>query len=106
MPVDAKRVHAVFEMVARVTDAAQRAAILDRECGADGEMRQRVEDLLRARQPVESHAIQSDGTLVVDPAENLAATAEHGPGQVGAPKDEPPLSLDFLEPAEKPGSLG
>src|SRR5207245_1714621 len=45
MPVDAKRVQAVFLAVVEVADAAQRAALLDRECAANPELRQRVEAL-------------------------------------------------------------
>jgi serine/threonine protein kinase len=45
MPADPKRVQELF--LAAVAQA-DRAAVLDRECGADAELRQRVEALLRA----------------------------------------------------------
>jgi eukaryotic-like serine/threonine-protein kinase len=48
MPVDPKRVHAVFLIAVEQTDPAGRAALLDRECANDAELRQGVEALLRA----------------------------------------------------------
>ena len=48
MPLDPKRVQAVFGAVIECDDAADRAAILDRECSTDAELRRRVEALLRA----------------------------------------------------------
>ena len=52
MAVDAKRVQAVFMAALEAADPVQQAAILDRECASDTEMRQRVEALLRAyREP-------------------------------------------------------
>src|SRR5262249_54549286 len=50
MPVDPKRVQIVFLAAAEQEGAAGRAAILDRLCGADAELRQRVETLLRAHE--------------------------------------------------------
>ena len=50
MPVDTKRVQAVFLAVVELEETTQRAAILDRECGGDGELRGRVEALLQAHQ--------------------------------------------------------
>jgi serine/threonine protein kinase len=48
MPIDPKRVQAVFLVAVEQTDPAGRAAVLDRECQTDAELRHRVEDLLRA----------------------------------------------------------
>src|SRR5262249_15854261 len=48
MPVDPKRVQSVFLAAVEATDPAARAAALDRECGADVELRQRVAALLHA----------------------------------------------------------
>ena len=42
------RIQAVFLLAVEATDAAARAQVLDRECGADAELRQRVEALLAA----------------------------------------------------------
>jgi eukaryotic-like serine/threonine-protein kinase len=48
MPIDSKRVQAIFLAVVEHQDPANRAAILDRECATDVELRQRVEALLRS----------------------------------------------------------
>ena len=54
MPVDPKRVQAVFLAAVEEHDLANRAAVVDRECGADIALRQRVEALLRAHDQPES----------------------------------------------------
>jgi eukaryotic-like serine/threonine-protein kinase len=48
MPLNPKRVQAVFLEAADYHDPVDRAAILDRECSAELELRGRVEALLRA----------------------------------------------------------
>jgi hypothetical protein len=48
MLLDPRRVQAIFLEAADYHDPADRAAILDRECSADPELRRRVEALLRA----------------------------------------------------------
>src|SRR5271155_435448 len=48
MPLDPKRVQAVFGAAIGCDAVADRAAVLDRECSTDPELRQRVEALLRA----------------------------------------------------------
>ena len=48
MPVDPKRVQAVFLAAVELESAAERAAVLDRECANDAELRQRVLALLRS----------------------------------------------------------
>ena len=48
MPIDPSRIQAVFLLAVEAIDAAARAQVLNRECGADAELRQRVEALLAA----------------------------------------------------------
>jgi eukaryotic-like serine/threonine-protein kinase len=48
MPLDPQRVQAIFLEVASHHDPTGRGAILDRECGGDFELRQRIEALLKA----------------------------------------------------------
>ncbi|MFI5456507.1 MAG: WD40 repeat domain-containing serine/threonine protein kinase [Isosphaerales bacterium] len=48
MSIDPKRVQAVFLSAVECQDPAARAAVLDRECSTDAELRLRVEALLRA----------------------------------------------------------
>src|SRR5262245_42916147 len=43
MTVDAKRLQAVFRMAIEAADPVQQAAVLDRECASDPEMRKRIE---------------------------------------------------------------
>src|SRR6516164_2687269 len=47
MPIDFQRIQSVFQAVAEMR-LADRAAVLDRECGDDRELRRRVEALLKA----------------------------------------------------------
>ena len=47
MPADPTQIQAVYLLVARQTDPAARAAVLDRECGPNVELRQAVKALLR-----------------------------------------------------------
>ncbi len=48
MPLDPRHVKALFNAALDVPDPADRAALLDRECGDDKELRQRLDDLLVA----------------------------------------------------------
>jgi hypothetical protein len=81
LPADSKRVQAVFQAVA-ATDAAMRAALLDRECGSDGELRQQVEALLQ-REPAptvtsdhEESSIATSATLGIEEAESVEQTEQ------------------------------
>ncbi len=48
MPLDPKRVQAIFLEAVNHQDSADRRAVLDAECSSDAELRRRVEALLRA----------------------------------------------------------
>ena len=54
MPLDPNRVQAVFGAALECEAAADRAAVLDRECSTDPELRRRVEALLRAHDQADS----------------------------------------------------
>jgi hypothetical protein len=124
MAVDAKRIGAIFRAVVHAADAVERAAILDRECASDAEMRRCVEALFRAYQeapilgdqpaaaPLEFAPPSLDITTVVDPTADRKA-----PGAAVPEQDQPtrhqeldeyeqPPTLEFLEPSSEPGSLG
>jgi hypothetical protein len=58
MLLDPSRVQEVFLMAASYQDPADRAAILDRECLADSELRLRVEALLEAHDQINDSAKQ------------------------------------------------
>jgi eukaryotic-like serine/threonine-protein kinase len=94
MPVDPKRVQAVFLMAVEYQGAGDRAAVLDRECATDLELRQRVLALLRSHdqpdrfldQPIvqptrpswASHA-RPDGVAEFDPVPDLALGVNRAP---------------------------
>jgi hypothetical protein len=117
MAVDEQRVQAVYLAAAAAADAVQQAAILDRECASDAELRERVQALLGARQepaaaPVTARPAVAEGTQMLGAATNLEgpspgvheqdlATEQDGPNE-----GEEQIALDFLEPSTKPGSLG
>src|SRR5271167_4805065 len=54
MPLDPVRVQAVFLSAVECHEPAARAAVLDRECSTDAELRRRVEALLRAHDQPDS----------------------------------------------------
>src|SRR5688572_13407999 len=84
MAVDAKRVQAVFLAAVEVADAAPRAALLDRECNSNPELRQRVEALLQAHEapasilerravtPLEAALLPLECTLPLEVSANQA----------------------------------
>jgi serine/threonine protein kinase len=71
MPVDARRLKELF-VVASELPPAERAAWLDRECGGDAELRQRLEGLLRAH--------DDSGGFLAQPA-----TVDPAPGNADSP---------------------
>src|SRR5881396_503164 len=81
MAVDAARVKSLFLAASDLADLAERAAYLDRECGGDAELRDRVEALLRANDaaplPPEPDAQARDGTNAHDP-DPLPETEDYG----------------------------
>jgi serine/threonine protein kinase len=79
VPADPERVQAVFLAAAEADNAADRAAVVDRLCGADDELRHRVETLLRAHDAPGSflECTTRDPVATVDqppPAERLGTT--------------------------------
>jgi serine/threonine protein kinase/WD40 repeat protein len=79
VPVDPERVQAIFLEAAEQESAAGRVAVLDRQCGGDAELRQRVEALLRAH--------DASGAFLEPPATDKVAT------------------IDELPVAERPGTI-
>jgi WD40 repeat protein len=124
MPVDPKRVQAVFLAAVEAADPAQQAALLDRECAADPDLRCRVEALLQAHQAPASILDRPTGTAspaapgplaAVGPwpsssgqAEPWTAMAPVGSsaGPDGPKRAEDRGGLGFLQPPTKPGALG
>jgi hypothetical protein len=61
MPLNPRRVQAVFLEASDYVDPMGRAAFLDRECSNDPELRLRVESLLKAHDEFNSFLIQPFG---------------------------------------------
>ncbi len=76
MPIDFQRVQGVFQAVAELPPA-QRAAVLERECGDDVELRRRVEALLQAHD-------DSAELPAAEPGSTRAYVPAVEPGQVFA----------------------
>jgi hypothetical protein len=51
MAIDPARAKSLFLAASDLADSAERAVLLDRECGGDAELRARVEALLGANGP-------------------------------------------------------
>jgi serine/threonine protein kinase len=111
MAIDPKRVKEIFLEAAELPDEAARAAYLDKACGADAGVRERVQALLRSHDP-EGSFLGTPAAVVPDP--DRAATRDFAPapdntatritdGGVGASDEEP---LTFLAPPTRPDSLG
>src|SRR5262249_13040668 len=71
VPVDPERVQAILLEAAEQQSAVGRAALLDRQCSADAELRQRVETLLRAH--------DAPGAFLESPAPVPVATVDELP---------------------------
>src|SRR6516225_1926444 len=76
MTVDAARVKSLFLAASDLADPAERAAYLERECGADAGLRQRVEALLAADDGG-GRSVEGDatGTFELTSPETQEATA-------------------------------
>jgi serine/threonine protein kinase/WD40 repeat protein len=109
MSVYARRVQAAFLAAVEVTDPAQQAAILDRECASDPELRRRVEALLRAHKDPAS-ILERPAVVQVQPApapEPPTVTADLSATACAEPKETADqCDLGFLTPPTKPGALG
>src|SRR4051812_4973352 len=90
MAVDPMRVQAVFLAAVEAPDAAARAAVLDRECGADRELRQRVVALLSAHDAPDSFldrpAVEPEPAPPAPPDDTLSHSgSEDGEHRVASP---------------------
>jgi serine/threonine protein kinase len=124
MMADGKRVQAVFLAAVEITDAAQRAAYLDRECRTDPGLHQRVKALLKAHEapasilarpmtsPIDDDQSPSSRTTPLDASADQPeaftgnAAQEQNMMHGNSQENESPSPLEILEPPTKPGSLG
>jgi hypothetical protein len=67
MPLDPRRVQAIFWEAVQYPDPADRAVILERECSADAVLRQRVARLLEAHDEYDGFANEPAGIPRVGP---------------------------------------
>src|SRR4051812_33917357 len=86
MPAEANAAKNVFLAALEKDTPAEGSAYLDAACAGDAGLRRRVEAMLRAHD-------RPDPLLDRPAAEHLSGVSDT-------------MSLDFLEPAAKPGSLG
>jgi hypothetical protein len=98
MPIDLQRVQSIFQAVADLPPA-ERAAVLERECGADAELCRRIQALLKAH--------DDSGEL---PAANPEPTSwpTTPPSPIPNPGELPAAELKGTEayvPAVGPGQL-
>ncbi len=92
MAVDPARAKSLFLNASDLADPAERAAYLDRECGEDAELRNRVEALLRANEDSPPTPPDSE-VAAVDPTSggpSTEATGVHTPGPDAEPS---PISI-------------
>jgi serine/threonine protein kinase len=124
MAVDEERVQAVFRAALQANDPVQEAAILDRECASEPELRQSVEALLGAYRkpaakldpatadPLEVAQTVLASTMAFDLSSDKTDSSvsitslDQGAGPEGRKEEDEPLSLAFLQPSTRPGSLG
>src|SRR5260370_32376329 len=78
MAVDAARAKFLFLAASDLADPAERAAFLDRECGDDAELRNRVEALLRANDAAPLPPAEAGGGTSAQVPVGQAPTEDHG----------------------------
>src|ERR1700682_3473831 len=93
MPVDPKRVQTVFLAAVEATEQPVRAAILDRDCESNPELRRRVEALLAAH--------DKPGCFPAGPESDVEVAGAHTPGSIW---NAVPLHLPS-RPTDGPGTL-
>src|SRR5262249_42053958 len=118
MPADPQQVQAVFLAAAEQDSAAGRVAVLDRLCGADVELRRRVETLLRAHaapgpflespvaDPVATGAEPAVGErpgTVIGPYKLMEQIGEGGMGLVFVAEQSQPVRRKVALKVLKPG---
>src|SRR5262249_6373260 len=83
-------------------DPTRRSAFLDRACAGDAALRQRVEALLKCHGEAGGFLDKLAPERV---AGDLAARSDEGDTGT-APAASTDVGLDFLDPSDKPGSIG
>lgn len=81
MPLDRRRVRALFEAALELPDPAERAGFLERACGGDDALRTRVEELLAV---YERPASDAESSIVETPADEQGTDADPDPNRTTA----------------------
>ena len=123
---DPQRVESIFLAALDKKSAEERADYLDHACGADAALRQRVERMLDAHpravdflaQPaIDRHELDwheaAEGLIRMAPASGLETIPRDPMGRTDVIEphghgrgDDEDSALSFLQPSERPGSLG
>ncbi len=103
MPVDPRRVKELFNAAVELPGLADRAAFLDRECGGDRALRQRLDELIGA---YDQPASKVERPLVADLERNPGGT-EPDPetGATDTPVSDAGQTVSFQQDAPSPASL-
>jgi len=119
MAIDAQRVKELFGVALGFTDAPSRSAFLDRECGADADLRRRLDDLLAAHEhpesalerplgaPAETAPFEgpgeSAGAIIAGKYKLLERIGEGGMGEVWVAEQVEPVKRRVALKRIKPG---
>src|SRR5205823_4097148 len=93
---------AIFTEVLDRNTPADRAAYLDEACAGDPALRQRLEALLRSHEA----AGEFPGKLAPQRLADEFTAQEYDDTRTGPSGPDSDEKLDFLEPSDKPGSIG
>ncbi len=114
MVADPQRVKEVFLGATEQPDAAARAAYLDRACGDDTGLRERIEALLRSHDsagsflgtPLAEVPDPDRGETMALPPAPVPGSGRDGRSKPGSEQDEESDDLQFLTPSARPNALG
>src|SRR3954454_22887236 len=98
MPADPRRVQEVFLAAVEERDPAARAAVLDRECAGDRELRRRVESLLRAHDEPDDFLDRP----IVGPAGRSGTALPHPEGDAEVEPDRDFAPDEYIAPPGPP----
>ncbi len=102
----------IFEQAIEISDEPQREAFLAEICGANIELRDRIDGLLRSHQAVEFmdtpvlEQLDQLKSLECDATMQSLARTTCDESAIGSPNDDESLDLSYLSPAQQADSLG
>src|SRR5262245_3109529 len=96
--MEPKSIDQAFWEAAQLASPDERAAYLDRACAGAADLRRKVEELLQAR--------SAAGSFLEAPAVGRPNAEPPDDSRTGPSEPDSDVPLDFLEPSDKPGSIG